>query len=80
MFEASLRNTPEIDAVRRRCSIMDAALKNHLRCVALSHDKRRYLFTAVDEAWCCDLYGNQIWEFDFRYKRVGSESKEQHAQ
>ena len=44
---------------------MDVALKNHLRCVALSHDHRRYLFTAVDEAWCCDLYGNRIWGVRF---------------
>ena len=65
LFEAPLRNTPEIDAVRRRCSIMEVALKNHLRCVALSHDHRRYLFTAVDEAWCCDLYGNRIWGVRF---------------
>ena len=65
VLEAPLRKTPEIDTLQRRCSIMDAALKNHIRCVALSHDHRRYLFTAVDEAWCCDLDGNRIWGVRF---------------
>jgi hypothetical protein len=36
--------------LRRRFAIDDHWLKNHIRCVAVARDQRRYLFTVVEEA------------------------------
>ena len=47
------RRTPQIQALRRRFAICDEWLKNHIRCVAFARDRSRYLFTAIDAAWCC---------------------------
>jgi hypothetical protein len=47
--------------LRGHSAIGDGQLKNHIRCVALSRDSQRYLFTAVDEAWCVDSAGAGIW-------------------
>ena len=52
---------PEILALRKQFEIPDDQLKNHVRCVALSRDASRYLFTAVDEAWCVDMSGRGLW-------------------
>ena len=60
-LETSIVDAPEIVAVRKRFEISDDQLKNHIRCVALSRDASRYLFTAVDEAWCVDLDGQGLW-------------------
>ena len=60
-LETSLVGAPEIVALRKRFEISDDQLKNHIRCVALSRDAGRYLFTAVDEAWCVDLNGQGLW-------------------
>ena len=60
-LETSLVAAPEIVALRKRFEISDDQLKNHIRCVALSQDASRYLFTAVDEAWCVDLNGQGLW-------------------
>ena len=60
-LETSLVDTPEIVALRKRFEIPDDQLKNHIRCVALSRRANRYLFTAVDEAWCVDMNGQGIW-------------------
>ena len=60
-LETSLVDAPEIMALRKRFEISDDQLKNHIRCVALSRDAGRYLFTAVDEAWCVDLNGQGLW-------------------
>jgi len=61
LFETALANTPEIQALCRRFDIHEDWLKNHIRCVALSRDHQRYLFTAVDQAWCVDRQGRRIW-------------------
>ena len=60
-LETSLVDAPEIVALRKRFEISDDQLKNHIRCVELSRDASRYLFTAVDEAWCVDLNGQGLW-------------------
>ena len=57
----SLTDAPEILALRNRFEVPDDQLKNHIRCVALSRDASRYLFTAVDEAWCVDIGGKGLW-------------------
>ena len=61
ILETALAEAPEIQALKRRFNISGEKLKNHIRCVALSADARRYLFTAVDEAWCVGLDGQGLW-------------------
>jgi hypothetical protein len=61
LFETALADAPEILALCRRFDICDEQLKNHVRAVALSRDHRRYLFTAVDEAWCVSRPHQTIW-------------------
>ncbi len=61
VLETPLADAPEILALRKRFEIPDDQLKNHLRCVALSRDANRYLFTGVDEAWCVDTAGQGLW-------------------
>ena len=61
MLETPLTDAPEILALRKRFDIPDDRLKNHIRCVALSRDANRYLFTTVDEAWCVDIGGKGLW-------------------
>ena len=60
-LETSLDKAPEIVKLRKRFEIPLDKLKNHVRCVALSRDMSRYLFTAVDEAWCIGVDGNGLW-------------------
>ena len=60
-LETSLVDAPEIVALRKRFDISDDQLKNHIRCVALSRGANRYLFAAVDEAWCVDMNGQGLW-------------------
>lgn len=61
ILETSLTEAPEIRNLRKRFEIPDDQLKNHIRCVALSRDGSRYLFTAVDEAWCVGMDGKGLW-------------------
>ena len=61
VLETTLADAPEIVALRRRFELPGGQLKNHIRCVALSRDANRYLFTAVDEAWCVDMNGRGVW-------------------
>jgi DnaJ domain len=61
LFETSLIDSPEILALRKRFDIPDDQLRNHVRSIALSRDNGRYLFTAVDEAWCVDSSGAGLW-------------------
>jgi len=61
LWRATLADAPQIQALRRRFAICDQWLKHHIRCVALARDRSRYLFTAVDEAWCVDVRGEAIW-------------------
>lgn len=68
IFETPLDKSPEIRALRNRFRIPDKQLKNHIRCVALSETVGRYLFTAVDEAWCVDVRGKGLWGARFPLK------------
>ena len=61
VLETTLADAPEIVALRKRFDIPDDQLKNHIRCVGLSRTASRYLFTAVDEAWCVDMNGRGAW-------------------
>ena len=61
ILETPITDAPEISGLRKRFEIPGDQLKNHIRCVALSRDASRYLFTAVDEAWCVDLSGQGLW-------------------
>jgi hypothetical protein len=61
LFETALVEAPEIEELCRRFNIREEWLRNHIRCVALSRDHQRYLFTAVDQAWCVDLHHQTIW-------------------
>jgi hypothetical protein len=61
LWRTTLADTPQIQALRRRFAICDGWLKNHIRCVALARDRSRYLFTAVDQAWCVDPRGEVLW-------------------
>ncbi len=66
LFETALDQYPEIKAMRERFCLEDEnQLKNHIRCVALSRDNKRYLFTIVDEAWCMDVEGKGLWGVKF---------------
>lgn len=80
ILETPLSEAPEILALRQRFEIPDNQLKNHIRCVALSRDASRYLFTAVDEAWCVDIGGTGLWGAKLPLKegwtRVATPSKE----
>ena len=61
LWRTALADAPQIQALRRRFAICDEWLKNHMRCVALARDRSRYLFTAVDQAWCVDRQGEVLW-------------------
>lgn len=60
---------PEYAEQAERFGIDPNSLKNHVRCVALSEDRSRYLVTIVDEAWCYDLATNRpLWGLRFPTK------------
>jgi len=61
LWRTRLSDTPQLQAIRRRFAICDDWLQNHIRCVALSRDRSRYLFTTVDEVWCVDARGEVVW-------------------
>ncbi len=61
LFETSLIGAPEIKRAMQRLGVEEAGLKYHVRCVALSKDNTRYLFTIVDEVWCVERDGNALW-------------------
>jgi len=61
LFETALGQAPEVIAARKRFGIREDQLKNHIRCVALSQNATRYLFTVVDQAWCVDVGGKGVW-------------------
>ena len=61
VLETALTQAPEILPLIKRFEIQEDQLKNHIRCVALSRNATRYLFTAVDEAWCVDMVGGGLW-------------------
>lgn len=61
ILETTLRDTPEIRSIQKRFDIREDQMKNHIRCIALSPNSRRYLFTVVDEAWCVGIDGDAFW-------------------
>ena len=61
ILETALTESPEIRTLKKRFDVRDDQVKNHIRCVALSRNASRYLFTTVDEAWCIGLDGTGIW-------------------
>lgn len=62
LIEEDLRDLPEYRAQAERLGIEPRELKNHVRCVAISTDRSRYLVTVVDEAWCLErATGAVIW-------------------
>ncbi len=64
ILEARLLDLPEYRAQAERLGIEPRELKNHSRCVAISADKRHYLVTVVDEAWCLETAtGEVVWGF-----------------
>jgi len=76
LWQVALADSPQIQALQRRFKIGDLWLKNYIRCVALSRDHLRYLFTAADEAWCVTAQGHALWgvKLPIRegWERIGS--------
>jgi hypothetical protein len=60
-FETDLERTPEVAANRDRLGLAESEAHRALRCVALSPERDRYLFTYVDEAWCISRDGERLW-------------------
>lgn len=74
IIEESVETLPEYTAQAKRFGIAESQLKSHVRCVALTTDRRRYLLTAVDEAWCYDVAtGQPIWGIRFPSKEGWTE-------
>jgi DnaJ-like protein len=68
LFETQITDAPEIKKKIKHCGIQQSETKNHIRCVAMSRDTSRYLYTIVDEAWCIDSNGNGLWGAKFPLK------------
>jgi hypothetical protein len=63
-IEERIADMPEYEAQAERLGIELHELKNHVRCVAISTDRSRYLVTIVDEAWCVNTaIGAIVWGF-----------------
>lgn len=60
-FETDLEGAPEVAANRERLGLAESEAHRALRCVALTPDRHRYLFTHVDEAWCIGRNGGCLW-------------------
>ena len=60
-FETDLEAVPEVAANRERLGLADSEAHRALRCIALTPDRNRYLFTHVDEAWCFSREGERLW-------------------
>ena len=73
-FIEAVGDIPEYAAQARRFGIDPQALKNHVRCVALSTDRARSLITVADEAWCYDTASGQpLWGLRFPQKEGWTE-------
>ncbi len=68
LFETQITDAPEIKKKIKHCGIQQSEIKNHIRCVAMSRDTSRYLYTIVDEAWSIDANGNGLWGAKFPLK------------
>ena len=60
-FETDLESAPEIATNRERLGLTESEAHRTIRCVALTPERDRYLFTHVDEAWCISRDGERIW-------------------
>lgn len=60
-FETDLARAPEVSASRDRLGLAESEAHRALRCIALTPERDRYLFTHVDEAWCIDRKGKRLW-------------------
>lgn len=60
-FETDLARAPEVSANRDRLGLAESEAHRALRCIALTPERDRYLFTHVDEAWCIDRDGKRLW-------------------
>ncbi|MEQ9145204.1 MAG: J domain-containing protein [Parvibaculaceae bacterium] len=60
-FETDLEAAPEVAANRERLGLAASEAHRALRCIALTPDRDRYLFTHVDEAWCISREGERLW-------------------
>ena len=61
IMSTSLKDAPEMPGLMRRFQFDHGGLKNHTRCVALSPDASRYLFTVVDTAFVLGVDGAAQW-------------------
>lgn len=60
-FETDLGHLPEVVANRERLGLPESEAHRALRCIALTPNRDRYLFTHVDEAWCVSRNGEHLW-------------------
>lgn len=60
-FETDLARAPEVAANRDRLGLAESEAHRALRCIALTPERDRYLFTHVDEAWCIGRDGSCLW-------------------
>nr|WP_320178900.1 hypothetical protein [Roseovarius pacificus] len=60
-FETDLANAPEVAANRDRVGLPESEAHRALRCIALTPERDRYVFTHVDEAWCVNRDGKCLW-------------------
>lgn len=58
-FEMDLGLAPEVIANAARLDHEGANVG--LRCIALTPDRSRYMFTHIDEAWCISRDGKMVW-------------------
>ncbi len=70
----NLAEIPEYAEQAKRFGIDPFSLKNHVRCVCLSQDRKQFLVTVVDEAWCFDTEtGRPLWGYRFPSKEGWTE-------
>ena len=70
----NLAEIPEYAEQAKRFGIDPLSLKNHVRCVCLSQDRKQFLVTIVDEAWCYDTEtGRPLWGYRFPSKEGWTE-------
>ena len=70
----NLAEIPEYAEQAKRFGIDPQSLKNHVRCVCLSQDRKQFLVTTVDEAWCYDTEtGRPLWGHRFPSKEGWTE-------
>lgn len=60
-FETDLARAPEVLANRDRLGLAESEAHRAQRCIALTPERDRYLFTHVDEAWCVGRDGKRLW-------------------